>query len=76
MSNAKPDMSTLLRQRRCSPYSRRPEYAKIKTQKSESGHIMPFTLKHSNKAEMIEILSTWEQSFQQKTKDRTKKVKM
>ena len=34
---------------------------------------MPFTLKHSNKAEMIEILSTWEQSFQQKPKDSSKK---
>ena len=34
---------------------------------------MPFTLKHSNKAEMIEILSTWIQSFQHKTKDTLKK---
>ena len=37
---------------------------------------MPFTLKHSNKAEMIEILSPWEQSFQQKTKDTSKKAMM
>ncbi len=37
---------------------------------------MPFTLSSSNKAEMIEILSTWEQSFQQKTKDTSKKAMM
>ena len=37
---------------------------------------MPFTLSSSNKAEMIEILSTWEQSFKQKTKDTSKKAMM
>jgi hypothetical protein len=37
---------------------------------------MPFTLKNSDKNEMIAILSTWEQSFQQKTKDPAKKARM
>lgn len=35
---------------------------------------MPFTLKNSDKNEMIAILSTWEQSFSQKTKDPSKRA--
>ena len=37
---------------------------------------MPFTLKNSDKNEMIAILSTWEQSFENRLKDLSKKAKM